>query len=210
MIVYITGGNVYCEGEVKRHTITDLLKLNIDLVTNTASLQQILIEHEKINLSSATMTQNESKLYIFGGLQETNDDSGRSVLVCSGKFYCIDLQQKKIESITVPLQLQENCKVYGSSSVWFENHTLVIISGTRPGLGHGFRSIFSYSCFDNREMKCQCNCCLIENATGNIIWVQCDHCDSWIHNFCDPIIRSRRNSLKRTEKYICERCRSPK
>ena len=76
-------------------------------MTNTASLQQILIEHEKINLSSATMTQNESKLYIFGGLQETNDDSGRSVLVCSGKFYCIDLQQKKIESITVPLQLQE-------------------------------------------------------------------------------------------------------
>ena len=54
-----------CEGEVKRHTITDLLKLNIDLVTNTASLQQITIEHEKINLSSATMTQNESKLYIF-------------------------------------------------------------------------------------------------------------------------------------------------
>ena len=31
--LFITRGNVYCEGEVKRLNITDLLKLNIDIVT---------------------------------------------------------------------------------------------------------------------------------------------------------------------------------
>lgn len=199
---------MYCENEVKRLNITDLVKLSIDVVTKKASLNQIQIEHEEIKLSSGTMTKKGSNIYIFGGLQDINDDSGRSVLVCSGKFYRIDLPNKKIDNIPLPLELQENCKVYGSSSVWFQNHTLVIISGTRPALGHGFRSIFSYSCFDNREMKCDCNCCLIENATGNIIWVMCDQCSSWIHNFCDPLIRKRSKPLTKTEKYVCERCRS--
>ena len=141
--VFIAGGNVYCEKKVKRHTITEILKLKINMVTKKATLETIRIDHdEEINIFSATMTKKGNKLYIFGGLQDRTDGLGSSVLVCSGQFYCINLTRKKMESLSVPFELNENCKVYGSSSFWFQDHTLVIISGTRPALGHGFRSIF--------------------------------------------------------------------
>ena len=207
--IFIAGGNVYCEKEVKRHSITQILKVKINMGTKKAKIETITIDQdEEINLSSATMTKKENKLYIFGGLQDQTDGLGCSVLVRSGQFYCINLTTKKMESLPVPVELTEKCKVYGSSSFWFHEHTLVLISGTRPGLGHGFRSIFSYSKHDNREMKCDSSSCLIENATGNIAWVMCDLCSDWVHNFCDPLLRKRVTPLKKSEKYVCQKCRN--
>jgi hypothetical protein len=207
--LYIAGGNIYCEMQVKRHPITEILKLKIDMLTKKATVEKIQIEYgEDINMSSGTMTKKGNKLYIFGGLQDKNDGFGGSQLICSGKLYCINLSNKKLECLSVPVELREKCKVYGSSSVWFKEHTLVIISGTRPALGHGFRSIFSYSKHDNREMRCDSSCCIIENVTGNIAWVMCDICNDWVHNFCDPMIRKRLTPLKKSEKYICQNCRN--
>ena len=141
-------------------------------------------------------------MYVFGGLEDRN-----TKLVRSQKFYCIDLRTKKMTCLNIPNESSECCKIYGSSSHWFDGHTLVIVSGTRPDLGYGFRSIFCYSKYENREMECDSDTCIIQNRTGNIPWVMCDNCSKWIHNFCDPLIRNRTGPLKGREIYHCQNCR---
>ena len=141
-------------------------------------------------------------MYVFGGIHNTNSE-----LVESAHFYCIDVQTKKMVCLQLPEDTMECRKVYGSTSKWFDDHTLVINSGTRPALGVGFRSIFCYSKFENREMVCESDTCIIQNKCGNIPWVQCDLCSKWIHNFCDPKIRKRETTLKRSERYHCQKCR---
>ena len=61
--LYIAGGNIYCEMQVKRHPITEILKLKIDMLTKKATVEKIQIEYgEDINMSSGTMTKKGNKL----------------------------------------------------------------------------------------------------------------------------------------------------
>ena len=122
-------------------------------------------------------------------------------------FNCIDLCSKEIKILPIKKEWQEACLTYGSTSHWFDNHTLVIISGCRPRLGHGFRSIYCYSKYSNREMLCDSATCMINQTTGNVAWVMCSICSRWIHNFCDPLTRNRTTVLKTSEIYHCQQCR---
>ena len=204
--IYITGGSIYSEKEVNRFDICQILKVNINLKDKTAKISMILIKSEAVCISSGTLTQKDGILYLFGGVQQKLID-GEIAVDNSGKFYEINIEQREMTLKIVQEEVEDKIKVYGSSSIWFGDHTLILISGTRPPLGTGFRSILCYTKLENREMLCEAATCLIFEKTGNVPWVQCDKCDKWLHHFCDEKLRNRKTELKKNEQYFCEICR---
>lgn len=204
--IYLTGGSLYSDNEVRRFDICEILKVNLNIITKTAHLSKIVLKSEAAFISSATMTHKAGILYLFGGVEQKFID-GQIAVGTSGKFYTMNLEHKAMTVEIVQEEAQDMIKVYGSSSVWFGNHTLIIISGSRPPLGSGFRSILCYTKLENREMMCEAATCLILEKTGNVPWIQCDKCDNWIHYFCDEKIRNRKTEFKKSENYFCEKCR---
>ena len=202
-VIYLAGGSLYLERKVNRLNICQIVVVKVNAAMKTASIEQIQINVPPILISSGTMTKEGSKLYLFGGVEEQTHNGE----ICnSGKFLEMNLDEKTLSKIEVKPDIKQLIQVYGSSSFWFGNHTLIIFSGTRPPLGTGFRAILSYTKLSLREMLCAAEICLIYQQTGNVPWTQCDECDLWYHNFCDAQIR-KREQLRKNEKYVCAKCR---
>ena len=202
--IYVAGGSVYTEKEVRRLDIFKVLKLKISLRHKSVSIETIFINSTPVCLSSATMAQRNGFFYVCGGVEEKSIDE-EVIITKSGNFYVIDIEEKQMSKKTVGEEMKDLLKVYGSSSFWFGQHSMIVVSGTRPELGKGFRNMLCYTQLENREMLCDAATCLIFQKTGRVPWIQCDKCNKWVHDFCDEKVRNRkteRNGLC-MQKYRC-------
>ena len=96
-------------------------------------------------------------------------------------------------------------KVWGSSSAWISDDTLMLMGGSLPPPGHGERSIFMYSSKPMDILTCglEDSCKVDENFKGNTRLIECDVCGKDIHFYCDKKI----SKLKKTpEFYKCPLC----
>ena len=61
--IYLTGGSLYSDNEVRRFDICEILKVNLNIITKTAHLSKIVLKSEAAFISSATMTHKAGILY---------------------------------------------------------------------------------------------------------------------------------------------------
>ena len=85
------------------------------------------------------MSANQGKLYLFGGLQEDPKNEPKGELIIANPV------TSTIERITPPEFLSGKTKVFGLSSVWLEDDTLLLLGESTPPLGYGGRSLLLYS-----------------------------------------------------------------
>ena len=97
-------------------------------------------------------------------------------------------------------------KVWGSSSAWISDDTLMLMGGSLPPPGHGERSIFMYSSKPMDILTCglEDSCKVDENFKGNTRLIECDVCGKDIHFYCDKKISKLKK--KTPEFYKCPLC----
>ena len=151
-------------------------------------------------LHSFTMSANQGKLYLFGGLQEDPKNEPKGELIIANPV------TSTIERITPPEFLNEKTKVFGLSSVWLEDDTLLLLGGSTPPLGYGGRSLLLYSSKKNDLGPCDLNpkCLMPVDFKGNTKLIICDFCESDIHFYCDPKLRGK--NVFKNEFYKCPMC----
>ena len=143
--IIIAGGVKYTEFGEKTKPQTLSIHEMVDLTLKEKETGEIVAEIKKIDvemspqlLSSFSMSSKGEHIHIFGGKQGAKKEP-------NGNIFIVNIVTKQLEIVKPPTFLSEKTKVWGSSSAWISDDTLMLMGGSLPPPGHGERSIFMYS-----------------------------------------------------------------
>jgi len=195
--IYFCGGATYSPG-FSVLSIDKLVKLTLGEKEATITIIQLDMPPQPLH--SFTMSNNQGKMYIFGGLTEALKEEPNGELIVANPI------TSTVERIPPPEHLSQKTNVFGSSSMWLEDESLLLLGGSTPPLGYGGRSVFLYSSKKNDLGPCQLvpKCVMPADFKGDTKMIICDFCETDIHFYCDPKLRGK--ICFKDQYYKCPMC----
>ena len=134
--IYMCGGITYFDKKYEVLNINNLITIQFN--DNTVTILTIEISMMKKELHSFTMSAQNDLLYIQGELTSDVSEDPNAMM------YVINPVNSEAKSISPPEFISEKMKVFGSTSLWVSEATLILLGGFTPPMGFGGRSIFLY------------------------------------------------------------------
>lgn len=214
-VIYICGGNIYHDDSktVEKLSMCNVVSVTViidEIVLVTVkevfyTLHEVLPNNPSLCISGASMTCKFDKLFFYGGNHTLTADN--HVQPCNNNLFIANMSSYKIEMKIPPVNVEYKLKVHGSSSVWFGDHSLILMGGSLPPKGYRGRSYIFYTRLSIIFVSCNAKKCLVTvDYAGSRNAVECEQCKKWIHTCCDSKVKKMSVPALRALHYICPLC----